>query len=189
MGALRDRQSDFRVVSATNVDLELLVERRDFREDLAERLSAVTIEVPSLAARRDDIPQLVAHFAAAATIGTGRTVQFSADALALLQVQEWPRNVRQLRHVVERAIALHDGPLLGAVAIDSVLWRPGQARPADRAGALARTTLSALLEAASWDTARVAEALGVNRTTVYRRMQRLGITVPTRNASEAGCNH
>ncbi len=185
VGALRDQQSDFRLVSATNVDLELMVERREFRDDLAERLSAATIEVPSLDARREDIPQLVAHFAAASSSRIGQPVQFTPDALDLLQNHAWPRNVRQLRHVIERAIALHDGPVLSAAAIGAVLWRPGQLQPVDRTSAGERTALVSLLEDADGDTARVAVTLGVNRATVYRRMRRLGITAPQREASVA----
>ena len=185
VGALRDHQSDFRVVSATNVDLEILIERREFREDLAERLSAATIEVPHLADRRDDIPQLVAHFAALATAGSGRFVQFGPDALDLLQQHEWPRNVRQLRHAVERAIALHDRSVIDAAAVSTALSRPGQP-PVAPGAALERSRLCVLLDAVGWDTARVALELGVNRATVYRRMTRLGISVPPHAARALG---
>lgn len=182
VGALRDHYSDFRVVSATNVDLEQLIERHEFREDLAERLSAATIDVPPLADRRDDIPQLVTSFAEAATAGSGRAVQFAPDAMDLLQHHEWPRNVRQLRHAVERAIALHDRPLLDAAAVAAALWRPSQPKPVERRTAIDRTALCTLLEASRWDTARVASELGVNRATVYRRMRRCGIAVSKREA-------
>lgn len=183
VGAFRDCHSDFRVVSATNLDLEHLIERHAFREDLAERLSAATIDVPALADRREDIPQLVTSFAAAATAGSGRVVRFAPDAMDLLQHHPWPRNVRQLRHAVERAIALHDRPILDAAAVAAALWRPSQRKPAGQQATIERTGLCALLDASGWDTARVATALGVNRATVYRRMRRFGIPVPTRDAA------
>lgn len=180
VGGVRDESSDFRLLTATNLDLDGMVRRGLFREDLAERLECVVIEVPSLAARREDIPALLTHFAANATRSTGRSVRFAADALQVLQSYHWPRNVRELRNVVERAIALHDGPVLDGGSIRTALHRPFLSPTAMNAGldterSPAARSMMDLLEEYDWDTRLVATALDVNRATVYRRMHRCGL--------------
>ncbi|HEY0779190.1 MAG TPA: sigma 54-interacting transcriptional regulator [Gemmatirosa sp.] len=137
VGAARDRRSDFRLVSATNENIEVLVRAGRFRADLAERLGGVVLDVPPLAARREDIPALVMHFAAAAADATATTprhvgsanrpvvgasvVEFSPEALGLLQAHAWPRNVRQLRHAVERALAWSPGGCVDAATVRAIL--------------------------------------------------------------------
>ena len=158
VGAARDRRSDFRVVSATNDDVEQLVRAGRFRADLAERLGGIVLEVPPLAARRDDIPALVAHFVALAAAGARQggspharsphersdamphLAEFSPEALALLQAHAWPRNVRQLRHAVERALAWSPDGFVDAATARAVL--PGDALRGDarRSGPRCRTS-------------------------------------------------
>lgn len=102
---------DVRVVAATNVDLPAAIAAGRFRADLFYRLAVVEIALPSLAARREDIPALVAHFAD--TTGLAQRPRFTANALAYLATQPWPGNVREVRNFVARAAAIH-----GAVEID-----------------------------------------------------------------------
>jgi DNA-binding NtrC family response regulator len=177
VGARRDRASDFRVVAATNEDVQALVGDGRFRGDLAHRLNAVVVDVPPLSARTGDVSVLARHFAGAAG-GPALT----PAALRVLEAREWPGNVRQLRNVVERALALSAGREVDGADLEGGISASGTgalAAPAsdarDHAG---RELLERVLAACGWDTGVAAERLGVHRATIYRRMQRLGIPRP-----------
>jgi len=179
LGSSTDRRSNFRLVTATNEDLTALVAAGRFRSDLAERLSTIVIDVPPLADRREDIRLLVRYFASrAAANASGDVTTFDEDAMRVMQTYDWPRNVRELRNVVERACAFASGPTINADEVVSAMGKHGrqQSAPAPTKGEeVERRQLLALLAEMGWDTARAAERLGVHRATIYRRMQRLGI--------------
>lgn len=183
VGADDDAWSDFRLVGATNESVRRLVRLGRFREDLAFRLGGVVIAVPPLCDRIDDVPMLAQHFASRSARTPGIAVTWSSDALRALQDYDWPGNVRELKHAVERVIALADGPMIGAADVR---------RHAGTLGALGapaaesawdenrREELQDVLRSANWDTGKAAAILGIDRTTVYRRMRRLGIVIPQR---------
>lgn len=173
LGATADRASDFRVVSASNEDLGLLIAEGRFRADLFHRLGGILIHVPPLSDRAEDIPELVRYF----LNGNGSRstpVSVSSRALRLLQEHHWPGNVRELRHVVQRAALLATNGTLGAEEFGTALAPGHQPSPPCLHGGR-RQELLALLDACNWNTAEVAAGLGIHRATVYRRMQRLGI--------------
>jgi sigma-54-specific transcriptional regulator len=173
VGAARDRCSDFRVIAATNDDLGLAVSRGTFRCDLLYRLSGALIVVPPLRTRREDIPALARHLLGA---DDARGVpEVGADALRRLQQHDWPGNVRELKHVLERATLQTDAATLRGTDIESALLPGFHEAQVDGIDRLARQRLITVLESCSWDTAAAASRLGVNRSTIYRRMQRLGI--------------
>ncbi|GJG89823.1 hypothetical protein tb265_50040 [Gemmatimonadetes bacterium T265] len=192
VGARADRCSDFRVVSATNDDVDQLVDARRFREDLAERLAGIVLHVPPLAARRSDVPLLVRHFAVQVEGAEARA--FTEAALERLMAYDWPRNVRELRHVVARALAWCTGPVVDVEAVRQALPRrpplavsagrdvdaasaaQGRAAPPHTVDA-ERRELVELLRVCAGDTERAARTLGVARATLYRRLERLGIRV------------
>ncbi len=179
LGARLDSSSDFRLVAATNEPVSRLVRLGRFREDLAFRLSGVVIDVPPLRDRTEDVPMLANHFAQSMACER-KPVTFSAEAMLALQEREWRGNVRELKHTVERVIALADGPVVGAADVRA-RSSATPSRPADVAGdERRRAQLRDVLTAVEWDTAKAAAMLGVDRTTVYRRMNRLGIAPPTR---------
>jgi transcriptional regulator with GAF, ATPase, and Fis domain len=180
VGADSDSWSDFRLLGATNESVRRLVRLGRFREDLAFRLGGVVIAVPPLCDRIEDVPMLAQHFASGSTRTQGGAVRWSSDALRALQDYDWPGNVRELKHAVERVIAFADGPVIGAADVR---------RHSDTLGALAaesawderrRDELREVLRSVNWDTGKAAAILGVDRTTVYRRMRRLGISIPQR---------
>jgi transcriptional regulator of acetoin/glycerol metabolism len=115
-------------------------------------------------------------------------VEFASEALRLLAAHDWPGNVRELRNVVGRALLDADGGVVGAAAVDAALARGGTALPRGPGSApvgvassgFCRERLLAVLDECGADTARVANALGVDRATVYRRMRQLGIPTPKR---------
>jgi DNA-binding NtrC family response regulator len=180
VGSTADRRSDFRLVSATNEELGARVREGLFRADLAHRLSGLVIDVPPLTARRDDIPLLARHFAAAVATSDGTPARLSDAALRVLQGHDWPGNVRELRHVVECAIVLADSPVLHARDLIEVLAQSVQgAVPHDEPLLEERAALEAVLRRCEWNTEAAALELRVHRSTLYRWMKRLGIRVPS----------
>ena len=183
IGSARDAMTDFRLIAATNERIDDLVDEGRFRPDLAHRLRGLVLTLPTLAERIDDVPVLVDHFVRRAR--PDRTIEVTSDAMRLLQGHWWTGNVRQLKQAVEAALVFSDGAL-DAAAVGMVLGREGRADGSKtRTSELAeRDELVQLLSSVAWDTERAAAALRVHRATVYRRMRRLGIPVPTVRASQ-----
>jgi two-component system response regulator HydG len=175
VGGSADRDSDFRVVSATNEDIASLVRAGSFREDLAHRLAGWVLEVPPLRDRRDDLPDLVQHFAR--TSRSPGVLHFTTCALEALQAYAWPGNVRELKHVVECAATLTTSGAVGGSEVRMVLEGLRPVRPAVDPSRVA-DPLVVLLRSSDWDVRAVAEQLGVHRATIYRRLHRLGVTAP-----------
>src|SRR3546814_4273965 len=119
VGGQRMVKVDMRVVSSTARVLSEEISGGRFREDLFYRLNVVPVQLPALSERREDIPELVAHFAARyAAEQRLPTPSLSDDAIAALQAYDWPGNVRQLRNVIERTIILAPGSRIGCIEID-----------------------------------------------------------------------
>jgi two-component system NtrC family response regulator len=113
VGSAQIRTTDIRVIAATNQDLDSMVAKRSFREDLFYRLNVFPIYLPPLKARKDDIPRLAYHFLRSFCRQTGKRIEgFSNDALEVLTNHEWPGNVRQLKNVVEHLVIMADGEFL-----------------------------------------------------------------------------
>ena len=172
VGAKRDSHCDFRVVAATNEDLDTLVAEGRFRADLAYRLAAVVLVVPPLVDRLEDLRSLTEHF-----LGRiGAPARVTEDGYQALASHDWPGNVRELKHVVECALAFSDGNLRA----DAIRAALAQRRSTVRVGAdllHERRELAALLESCGWDADAAARQLGVHRATLYRRMRRLGVAL------------
>jgi DNA-binding NtrC family response regulator len=181
IGSARDALTDFRLIVATNERIDDLVEQGRFRPDLAHRLRGLVLTLPTLAERVDDVPALVEHFVRKARVD--RLIEVTPDAMQLLQAQSWMGNVRQLKQVVEAALVFSDG-VLDVGAVNLVLGDQAGAggRNARTSELAERDQLVMLLSSVAWDTGRAASALGVHRATVYRRMRRLGIPVPSTRA-------
>jgi two-component system response regulator GlrR len=125
VGATEAVSVDVRIIASSHQDLELAVSERRFREDLYYRVNVVALEIPALAARREDIPLLAAHFLNAVRAklsDTGVAVTgFSAEAVELLVSAPWPGNIRQLRNVVEQCVVLANTPLIPATLVQAAL--------------------------------------------------------------------
>jgi DNA-binding NtrC family response regulator len=172
VGARRDRRSDFRLLSTSNVELAGAMNAGQFRPDLYFRLSGLTLTVPPLRQRVSDLPELLQHFLA--DYGDNEH-QVEPSAIEALADHTWPGNVRELRHVVARALSMADRRPLDAESILGAITHQDATSSPTRA-ADERAELVALLSRYRWDTERVAKDLGVHRATVYRRMQRHGLT-------------
>jgi two-component system response regulator PilR (NtrC family) len=114
VGATEEQDIDARVIAATNRDLEAEVARGAFRADLYYRLNVIEVHIPPLRQRREDIPVLAEHFLRRFTTEHGRTVRLTPEALRKLESYDFPGNVRELENMIERAVALSSGPLIGA---------------------------------------------------------------------------
>jgi DNA-binding NtrC family response regulator len=166
---------DVRVVAATNKDLEAAVKAGRFREDLYYRLNVVTLRIPPLRERREDVPLLAEHFAA--KHGRGEAAAISPEARELLQAYDWPGNVRELENVVARALALNpSGVVVPADLPDRI--RGGSAEPArglplppgfrPTLDDLSRRYAALVLAECGGNKTRAAELLGIDRKTLYR---------------------
>ena len=185
VGSSQTRRVDARVILATNEDLPALVAAGRFRADLFWRVNVITIEMPPLRERASDIPALAADFLDRAAAQAGRVVTgFSAAALETLMRHTWPGNVRELRHAVERAVFLGRGSLIEPADLPpAVLAATGLApeqpeSPLKQALAVPeRQLIIDALEKAGWRRDVAARSLGINRTTLYKKLKRLGMDV------------
>lgn len=190
VGASRTVKVDARVVTATNRDLDQEVKRGNFREDLYYRLSVVTLQVPTLRARRSDVPLLAARFLIAAAANANRgPLTFTDDALKRLSAYDWPGNVRELESAIEYAalrargssIAAEDlPPKLQTAAVRSTAARSPLAAMFDDLPSLSeleRRYLLHVLEAVRGNRSRAAEIMGIDRRTLYRMAERYEIAL------------
>jgi len=149
-----------------------------FREDLFWRINVITIEMPPLRERVEDVPLLAAHFLTAAAAMAGRRVEgFSQEAVQALAAHPWPGNVRELRHAVERAVLLGGGRLVELADLPDSITAGGSKGGSLRAD-LEQPERQLILEALrrhNWSRQAAARALGINRTTLYKKFKRLGI--------------
>ncbi len=184
VGGVKTHSVDCRVVLATNEDLKKAVDEGRFRQDLYYRVNVINLEMPSLRERFNDIPLLSTHFLQQVCHDTGKQVQGITDeALAALQSYSWPGNVRELQNVIERAVLLgksdyvrpedlpphltagntHTTPATGTRTLKEALEGPE------------RQIILDVLRSNNWNRNATADSLGINRTTLYKKMKRLGL--------------
>ncbi len=186
VGGTEPLKVDVRLIAASNQNLETLVKTHKFREDLFYRLSVVTITLPPLRERQDDIPLLAEFFLRKAGQEAGKRVErIAPEALALLTAYSWPGNVRELEHTIERAVILTQNPTLLPQDLPPALQAPASGRPAAEAPVLPlreveRRHVLLALERANGNRKRAAEWLGVTRRTLYRMAARHGIQLSDR---------
>ena len=187
LGDSRPRKVDVRVVSATNADLRKMVSERTFREDLFYRINLITVKLPSLRERREDIPLLARHFAdrQAEVNGLPRT-DFSADALNFLSRLPYLGNIRELKNLVERTTLVSGKPVLDAADFDAQYLRHDEPANAAEGTSFAGMTLDEIerqtilqaLEQHKGNLSQVAVSLGISRAALYRRLEKYNIQVP-----------
>ena len=188
LGATRDDPVDVWIVTATNEDLRGAIRARRFREDLYHRLAVVTVALPPLRERGDDIVALAEHFLARTCTDYGVPVTtLSAAARAALRAYPWPGNVRELSNVLERAVLLGPGAELTAEALGLQAAAPPPSAttgdPAARARGESpvslddamREHLLEILAQTGWNISRTAALLGISRNTLRARMDKYGL--------------
>ncbi len=182
VGASRPEQADIRVVSATNQELAELVAAGEFREDLFYRLNLITIRLPPLRERRSDVPLLAAHIATQVAGKYGLDpVQLTPQAMEWLSAQAWPGNIRQLKQTLERTVLLMGKSQLTQADLIAAEQRDdgaGQHRLGVDGMTLEqveRHMIEQALDQHRGNISRVAQALGLSRTALYRRLERHGL--------------
>ena len=176
VGGTETLRLDARVVAATNVNLERAVKEGRFRRDLYYRLRVIPVRLPALRERRDDIVPLAEHFLHQLEGRADKAKRLSATAARALVSHEWPGNVRELENAISFAFYISPGEEIGALDLPPEIGARAQAKstvPASTDGAEARVRDA--LERASGNKAEAARLLGINRTTLWRRMSALGI--------------
>jgi transcriptional regulator with PAS, ATPase and Fis domain len=183
VGGERVRKVDVRIIGATHRDLEAMVASGTFREDLFYRLNVVTLRVPSLRDRAEDIPLMVAHFVE--KHAAGAKVKVTRVAMAKLVAFPWPGNVRQLENEVRRALVLGEGIIDVAELSPDVVRGGGAASRGggmdmrSRVDALEAEMLVQALEKTRGNQTRAAQVLGLSRFGLQKMMKRLGIRAPS----------
>src|SRR5262249_15463881 len=173
VGSTTDIRADVRVVAATNKDLEKAVTAKEFRQDLFFRLRVIVIRVPPLREHADDVPALVEHFLNKAG---PRRKDCSPAAMKRLREYHWPGNVRQLRGVLDHAIAMGEGPVIQPKDLGFVEL-PAPDQPNTLAmGDVEAWAIRKALEQVDWNVTQAANILGIGRDTVGKKMQQYGIT-------------
>ena len=166
---------DFRLICATNRDLELAVKEGKFREDLYYRLNVFSISIPPVRERRSDIPLLCNYFLKKLAASINKPItKFESDAMELLKAYSWPGNVREMRNAIERAVVVAKGSSI--TADDLPIPPSSKALPDDQSlEAVERVHIKDILEQMGWNITRSAEILGIDRATLYHKIEKYGM--------------
>jgi DNA-binding NtrC family response regulator len=195
LGGVHEIQVDVRVIAATNIDLKVLVREGKFREDLFYRLNVITVDLPPLRSRAVDVPLLVNHFLAKFSLENGKPPrQISPEALRPLMDYGWPGNVRELENVIERAVVLSNGSVIGIELLpDHIVGRGSPGRMFEhRPDAslfeivedLERRLIGDMLEKCNWNQTEAADRFHIPLSTLNQKIKRLNIEVRKRSAKD-----
>jgi two-component system response regulator PilR (NtrC family) len=190
LGGVEVLKADVRIIAATNANLEELVERGAFREDLYYRLNVITIHLPALRKRAEDIPLIANHFLSTYARENEKTIrEIAPGAMQLLMDYHWPGNVRELENAVERAVVLSTGAVLDVDLLPQTVRQPAELQlpiatlPSnglslkDAVSAYERQLIVKALQASGGVQKKAAELLNVKPTTLHEMMKRLAISV------------
>ena len=184
LGDSKPRQVDIRVVCATNADLRQMVQERTFREDLFYRINLITVHLPALRERREDIPLLAQHFAQQQCSNNGLPqVKLAADALDYLSRLPYPGNIRELKNLIDRTVLINAKDTLTADDFKAQYQSPVEQNKALSnlhgltLDEIEKQTILQSLEKHNNNLSQVAQALGISRAALYRRLEKFGITI------------
>jgi two-component system, NtrC family, response regulator AtoC len=186
VGASRAVKVDLRVIAATNRDLEAMVKRGEFREDLFYRVNVLRVHMPELSERPGDVPVLAEHLLLEIAHESGNpALGITEDALEVLARHRWPGNVRELRNVLERALLSARGRRvdLGDLPTSIRSATPATEEPLPEALTLAeveKAHIEKVLGLCGWNRSAAAKVLGIDRRTLFSKIQRYGLIGPLR---------
>ena len=195
IGAAKPVSIDVRVIVATHRNLEPLVRDGKFRQDLFHRVFVFPLSLPPLRDRRDDIPALIAHFAAQVCAqNSWKPVTFTPQAIEALQEYSWPGNVRELRNMVERLMLLAPSTEVDAQTVRSVVVPGGDGASislgsgtlSDRVENFEREVILAELKRSNFHMTNAAKVLGLERSHLYKKAEQLGIDIRKQRREEEG---
>jgi two-component system response regulator HydG len=184
VGGTNPIKVDVRLVAATNADLEKAIKHEKFRADLYYRLNVIPVHLPPLRKRRDDIPLLVQHFLRKYNedLPPERQKGITRDSMEVLVNYEWPGNVRELENVMERAVILEESEQITVTSLPEKI-RQRESSPSRIITEKAQVTLDELekeylikvLNDTNWQKKKASQILGINASTLYRKIQRYGL--------------
>ncbi len=171
---------DTRVIAATNKNLEEMISKGSFREDLYYRLNVITIEVPPLRERKEDIPLLLEHFLKKFNLENRKEIsKISPDAMELLLSYDWPGNVRELENVIEHAVVVSKGSEIRKKDLPQNLidkfFTPQLVNKDLRLDVVEKEHILNVLKMYNWNIKKVARILGINRVTLYNKIEKYGL--------------
>lgn len=182
VGGTTETPVDIRILAATNKDLKGQVERGAFRQDLFYRINVVTLYVPTLAERRDDIPLLCQHFLQKFAAAQGKQIErIDGEVMNLLMDYEFPGNIRELENIMERAVTLAAGPTIEVTHLPKDFQQPGfqvQRRPKKEFPTLEENEqeyITYILKQMNGNKTKAAEVLGIDRVSLWRKLKRLDL--------------
>src|SRR5437588_3206987 len=195
LGGVHEVQVDVRIVAATNVDLRQMVREGKFREDLFYRLNVISIDLPPLRQRKEDIPLLADFFLRRYSDENQRSIRrLHAETLRQLLNYAWPGNVRELENVIERAVVLSSGPDIGPDLLAATVWGRGTAIPIlehrmdaslfDIVEDCERRLITDMLEKCNWNQTEAAKRFGVPLSTLNQKIKRLNIELRRKNGTK-----
>ncbi|MSV36004.1 MAG: sigma-54-dependent Fis family transcriptional regulator [Bryobacterales bacterium] len=176
LGSARSKKVDVRVIAATNKDLQKLVEEGKFREDLWYRLNVVRLTIPPLCERATDIPLLAHYFLKRYNERYNLGTKLTESGLKIMEDYGWPGNIRQLQHMMERLTILAPAGRIDAVAVQDAIEQMDSRDHGSES--LADTELEQIrrvLTATNGNKSRAAKILGIERKTLYRKLERMGL--------------
>ena len=188
LGGTRPVKADIRLVSATNADISSLISEGRFRRDLFYRVNVITLVLPPLKERPEDIPDLATSFLSAFASKTHKKIEgFAPEVFSRFYAYGWPGNIRELENVVERMVVLSNESVIGkeslppeltsaVVSSRDSLATSGSVRVENVRDEAERECIIIALESHGWKRAETAGALGIDKATLWRKMKRLGIT-------------
>jgi DNA-binding NtrC family response regulator len=173
VGGTQPIEADFRVIAATNKNLEEAIRAGSFREDLFYRLNVISFRMPPLKERKEDVPLLASHFLHRFSQETNKPVDlFSREAMDELMLHEWPGNVRELQNAVERAVVVCKGRKIIPEDLPIFCRARLSAAPGDSLSEMERTHITRILRENDWNISRSAKILGIDRSTLYSKIKR-----------------
>jgi DNA-binding NtrC family response regulator len=176
VGASRSKTVDVRIIAATNRDMQKLVDEGKFREDLWFRLNVVPIRVPPLCERRGDIALLAVHFLKKYNERYKQTTRITDSGVKAMELYSWPGNVRQLQHMIERLSILAPSARIDEAAVrDAIEQMEPRDHPGDTLADTEAEQIRRVLTATNGNKSRAAKILGIERKTLYRKLERMGV--------------
>jgi len=181
VGGTKPIKVDVRIIAATNRDLQKAVQEGRFRDDLYYRLNVITIHLPPLRERKEDIPLLVQHFIEKFNLQMGKKVErISDEALRMLMQYDWPGNVRELENTIERAMVITKGKAITPedIEIPSLQKNFPTEESEKTLEAVERAHILRVLNETDWNIQRSAQILGIDRTTLYNKIKKYNLKKP-----------
>jgi DNA-binding NtrC family response regulator len=176
VGGTQPMEADFRVIAATNRDLENAIKEGSFREDLFYRLNVISFQMPPLKARKEDLPLLAEHFLYRFSQETNKPIdKISREAMDELMLYDWPGNVRELENAVERAVVVGKGREILPEDLPILCHEPTRVPQSSTLQEVEKAHVQHILDENQWNIARSAKVLGIDRSTLYSKIKRYKI--------------